>query len=191
MPIKITVSLLISVLLFITPHCKRAETSTQPRGFESPGLRFTYPGNFKVTSQELEKETEQITLEAEQNLLIIITAFRHKSWDKLEDFAETVATERDKNIDDTLSVGTMKLAGTERQNFEPLAIETSRKKIRGLREKFSITLFGVKVPHISGYLRDTQGEVDVIYIVQSPTQTWAAVSKAFSSIAGSLTARPW
>ena len=91
---KRSVYLLLFACVLAANHCKRSEPSSQPRGFESPGLRFTYPGHFKITGQSLEADSEQITLEAEQNLLIIITAFRQPSWERLEDFAETIATEQ-------------------------------------------------------------------------------------------------
>lgn len=171
--------------------CRRSATNSQPKGFESPALHFSYPGNWKVANKTAEPENEQITLEGPDNLLIIITAFRHKTGVSLKEFAETVSDERTKNVEETFTVGGVQLTKQKRNDFEPLTIDTPRRKFKGLQEKFTLTLLGIDVPHLSAYMRETQGEVEVVYIIHGPEKSWPKVSKAFVKLAEGLKARAW
>mgnify|MGYP000426264221 FL=1 len=171
--------------------CRRSAGNSQPKGFESPALHFSYPGNWKIASKTAEAESEQITLEGPDNLLIIITAFRHKTGVSLKEFAETVSDERTKNVEETFTVGGVQLTKQKRNDFEPLTIETARRKFRGLQEKFTLTLLGIDVPHLSAYMREQQGEVEVVYIIHGPEKDWPRVSKTFVKLAEGLKARAW
>ena len=171
--------------------CRRSAANSQPKGFESPALHFSYPGNWKIASKTAEVESEQITLEGPDNLLIIITAFRHKTGVSLKEFAETVSDERTKNVEETFTVGGVQLTKQKRNDFEPLTIETARRKFRGLQEKFTLTLLGIDVPHLSAYMREQQGEVEVVYIIHGPEKDWPRVSKTFVKLAEGLKARVW
>lgn len=183
----------LAVMCFVVAAtaCRPSANKSQPKGFESPALHFSYPGNWKITGQTLEAASEQITLEGPNNRLIIVSAFRQNTGLPLKEFAETVAAERTRNVDRILSVGGVKLTKQTRNNFEPLVIETTRKKLRGLREKFVLTVLGVDVPHLAGYLREHQGEIELLYIIQGEENDWKEVSKVFAKLAASLSARVW
>lgn len=185
----VRLALVLSVALGI--GCRRSAANNQPKGFESPALHFSYPGNWKIANKTAEPENEQITLEGPDNLLIIITAFRHKTGVSLKEFAETVSDERTKNVEETFTVGGVQLTKQKRNEFEPLTIDTTRRKFRGLQEKFTLTLLGVDVPHLSAYMREQQGEVEVVYIIHGPEKDWPKVSKAFVKLAEGLKARAW
>lgn len=47
--------------------CRRSAANSQPRGFLSPALHFSYPGNWKIANKTAEPENEQITLEARES----------------------------------------------------------------------------------------------------------------------------
>ncbi len=179
------------LLSAVNTGCRRSAANSQPKGFESPALHFSYPGNWKIANKTAAAESEQITLEGPDNLLIIITAFRHKTGVPLKEFAETVSDERTKNVEETFTVGGVQLTKQKRNDFEPLTIDTARRKFKGLQEKFTLTLLGIDVPHISAYLREQQGEVEVVYIVHGPEKDWPKVSKAFVKLAEGLKARAW
>lgn len=171
--------------------CRRSTANSQPKGFESPALHFSYPGNWKIANKTAEPENEQITLEGPDNLLIIITVFRHKTGVSLKEFAKTVSDERTKNVEETFTVGGVQLTKQKRSDFEPLTIDTARRKFKGLQEKFTLTLLGIDVPHLSAYMREQQGEVEVVYIIHGPEKDWPKVSKAFVKLAEGLKARAW
>lgn len=179
------------LILALGYGCRRSAANSQPKGFESPALHFSYPGNWKIASKTAEAESEQITLEGPDNLLIIITAFRQETGVSLKEFAETVSDERTKNVEETFTVGGVQLTKQKRNDFEPLTIETARRKFRGLQEKFTLTLLGIDVPHLSAYMREQQGEVEVVYIIHGPEKDWPRVSKTFVKLAEGLKARAW
>lgn len=187
-PLLLGLLLLMIVCAF---NCRRSAGSSQPKGFESPALHFSYPGNWQIANKTAEPENEQITLEGPGNLLIIITAFRHKTGVSLKEFAETVSDERTKNVEETFTVGGVQLTKQKRSDFEPLTIDTARRKFKGLQEKFTLTLLGIDVPHLSAYMREQQGEVEVVYIIHGPEKEWPKVTKAFVKLVESLKARPW
>lgn len=192
-PREVRCAILLILVLCATLNnaCRRSAASSQPKGFESPALHFTYPGNWKIANKTAEPENEQITLEGPDNLLIIITAFRHKTGVSLKEFAETVSDERTKNVEETFTVAGVQLTKQKRNDFEPLTIDTPRRKFKGLQEKFTLTLLGIDVPHLSAYMREQQGEVEVVYIIHGPEKDWPKVSKAFVKLAEGLKARAW
>lgn len=185
------VAALILLAALAPAGCKGWFEAPQPKDYDSPAMRFTYPGNFKLNANTEIEGAEQVTLEAGDNQIVIITVFKKKTGNSAEDFGNMIAEEREKNVDETLSIGGVKFSEQSRADFEPFTLAAGKRKLTGVSEKFNIKLASIDVPHRAAYFTEQRGAQEVMYVVQSPEKDWNKLQAVFTAIAATLKTRPW
>ena len=130
---------LLPILFLFLSGCEKAADISSPLKYSQDKLSFSHPGNWKMTQDEMQNNFRFIFVESPGDAIMTILVFPEKGDESLQDFASRFsASAREATPVGTLSEGVF----TEKERI------FKNKKLKGLHEKFSITLLGTDVPHI-------------------------------------------
>lgn len=164
--------LLICLLLLALPSC--AETAPQvdrPQEYSKNGLTLTYPGNWKVDSDENLEGGRVLLLESPDNAIITVFILNDEDERDLEQIAKDYVEIFKDSLPEGFTTTTTSLK----------AVEDTR-----WRELFRIDFMGEFVPHIREYKVTRPGPSRVVFVSQVASEDRDIVLPAFKMIEDTL-----
>lgn len=147
----------------------------KPQSYEKGGLKFRYPGNWKIAEDEdLGAGVRHLSVETGGDALVVVQLFPMESAHSLEDYARAFSTETAA----ALPIG--KMTGSK---FTPLAEADGFAR---LQENCTLQLLGEKIPHVRHYLSRDFGELRCFLICQVADEDLQKVTDGFKQVAASL-----
>lgn len=161
--------------------CERKADVGNPKLFDSDGLSFKYPGNWKV-STEVTRESavtlRMMTVESPGQGLVMIEEFRPAFPLDLESHLGSIVD----GMKSTLKNKGKGLASVEETKSTPVTRAILGAPRTGIRYRFALTVLGEKVPHTTdGYLV-TLPDRALVFVEQVADEDRSLVAGGFDQI---------
>ncbi len=167
--------LLVSVGFLLVGCGEPVADVARPQGYEKGGLKFLYPGNWKIAEDEvLGAGVRHLSFETGGDAVMTVQLFPMAVADSLEDYASAFSTETAA----ALPIGKMMAS-----KFTPLAEADGFAR---LQENCELQLLGEKIPHVRHYLSRDFGELRCFLICQVADEDLLKVTGGFKQVAASL-----
>jgi len=163
------ISLLILSILTLVGCGERAADIKNPNPYSKNGLKFSYPGNWTITSDEGSDSFHHLIVETSGDGIVIIQIYNAEDPISLEEYA----------ADFSKSMSTSMPIGNVVNSKEVTKKSNSNTEIN---ETFSIELLGQKVPHSRRFVLKKFGSQVCFLIFQVPTEDKPNVIKGFELI---------
>lgn len=185
---KIQKLLPILILCFIAIGCQFVESIINPikperneltlKEYLKDGLSFSYPDNWSVNDdKKMENGVRFVTFEDNYNSVFMVTGFPSKFSINLEDYVKKFNEESFELV----PIGKVTIV-------EELDVTRTIKNSeqQGKRLRYSITLLGETVPHISDFFKLEGDELTTIVVMQTATENRNGAEKEFQVMLDSL-----
>jgi hypothetical protein len=164
------------VIQYYRGHSEEQADTDNPVIYEKEGVRFSYPGNWKIAEETIEGDIHYILVTSPGNALFIIQIFSNLDAIPLQQFAEQFSERAKQEADSMISS----------YSFSGLEESKDSEGRYSVQENFSINVFGVQGPHIRRYYSVTNNEKTAYLISQAVTEDLTKVEAGFSLILNSL-----
>jgi hypothetical protein len=146
--------------------------------YDKDGLSFFYHSTWKITEDKIiDGKARQILIDNDGNAGLIVVLFPLELSLNLGDFAAVIAKERPSNM----AAGTV----SETKNLE-VRRNFGGQALQGLRQKFSVSLFGVTVHYTQDFFLVNTDDVKILITIYAPDEDWESAEKGFQVIFDSL-----
>ena len=134
---------LASILIFTT-SCQQAADISNPVSYDKAGIKFDYPGNWNITEDDQLEDVRFVILESPGDGIFIIQVYLAEDAVLIREYVDwfTEAAIKETPIFER-TVG----------DYTKIEETIDGEIVSGLRQKFSINVFKLAVPHVSEYYR--------------------------------------
>ncbi|RFA29286.1 hypothetical protein CAI21_09375 [Alkalilimnicola ehrlichii] len=160
--------LLVLIVIAGLAGCEKAADVASPELYEKHGVSFSYPGNWKITEDAQQGSVRQIIVESPGDAIVIALIYPAADAVSLNEFAERFAS----HVQQEASIITM-----DKATFSSSPEANTR-----IRERFNVSLLGVKVPHVREYNRAEGGDTVAFLVSQAAEEDLAKVKPGFELI---------
>jgi hypothetical protein len=177
----------VAALVTLAAACTLAKPT--PVAYEKDGIKFTHLSSWKITKDEPIGEAKNariINVEGPDSALLSIICIPESSSATLESFADDVASRRTAAISDKFRVGSMDMAQVAKGTSENIEQTIAGAKVPGVRQKFSITLLSVLVPHQADFFMLHHGRTKVVLMSQVAEKHLQQAGRNFDAVYESL-----
>ena len=157
-------------------HSEETADTDNPLIYEKEGVRFSYPGNWKITEDTVNISSHHIFIESPGNALFSIQIFSNIDAIPLHQFAEQFS-------ELTQQKGFPRISN---RVFSELEESINSINNYSIQETFSIKVSGEQAPHVRRYYSVTNDEKTAYLISQAATEDLTKVESGFSLILKSL-----
>jgi hypothetical protein len=168
--------LALALLALLLAGCATAPL-TGPQTYQDDGMSFSIPAGWKVTMHGKNGDCSYAFIEAPGEAVVFIKGEPLQRDPGLEKYARDFS----RTASSSTPVGKISSKGFHRF--------TDKQYGPALKEPFSITLFGVEVPHTRFYRKRTGSHCAYYLLTQVADEDAAPVEKGFREILGSFSAR--
>jgi hypothetical protein len=175
-----TLGLCLLLLPFFSA-CEKMADVNSPQFYSKDGLSFSFPGNWKITEEEifeaLGEKTKIINVESPGDAIVIICAYGFEVDQTLKEFAKEF-TENMKGEIPLGKVGESRFSGIKR--------EGKTGQMQGLRNKLEMTFVGESIPHVQEFFALKKQGKTAFIVCQSAEEDLKKTEPAFGQIVGSF-----
>ncbi|MCP3872730.1 MAG: hypothetical protein GY699_06185, partial [Desulfobacteraceae bacterium] len=140
-----------ALLLFGLLACEKSADISSPIKYEKESVSFSYPQNWKVTEDVRQQDLRYIFVESPGDAIFIVQIYSKHDAVSFKEFVEWFSSQSKEET----PIGKM-----EENTFSTVEKTTPGKGMKGIKENFSMTLFGQKIPHMREYYTmDSNNEV--------------------------------
>ncbi len=164
---------LLIVIVYSVGDREKETDTTSPTIYEKGGIRFSYPGNWKITEDMEDEDNQNIFIESPGNAVFIIQIYLSQDSVPLPQFAEQFS-----NIANQETSSSM----ISNYSFSDLEELTTQGNRYGIQENFSIKVLGNQLSHIRRYYSVTNNNRVAYLISQATTESLTKVETGFSLI---------
>jgi hypothetical protein len=174
---RLSISIIPIILICFLFGCEKAADISSPAIYKKRSIHFSYPKNWKITEDAEQKDTRYIFIESPGDAIFIIQIYPKQDAISLNEFAEwfSAQTEQENSIG---NINKSSLSAVEKSLYSA--------KTKGIKEKFSIALLGMQVPHIREYYSIDSGNKIAFLVSQTATEDLNKVEVGFNLILGSF-----
>jgi hypothetical protein len=166
-----------ALLLFEPLGCEKAADISSPIKYEKENVSFSYPQNWKVTEDVRQQDLHYIFVESPGDAIFIIQIYSKNGAVSFNEFVEWFSSQSKAEI----PVGKM-----EESIFSTVEKGNIATGMKGIKENFSITLVGEKVPHTREYYTvDSDNEIAFL-VTQTATEDMRKTESGFDLILSSF-----
>jgi len=166
------------VLLLLLSSCgERTARIDKPESYNSGGLQFEYPGNWKVTDDTDQDEIRQITVESPGDAIVIIQLFPALGEVGIQDYAQIFSSAARENT----PIGI--ISPSEFSNVE------GADGYEILKEKFSISVLGQSTPFTRTFRRKVIDDTVCFIVANVSDEDQSKVVRGFEQICETLSYR--
>jgi len=145
--------------------CSRKAPTVQ--AYQNNGVQFSYYSDWKIAKDapvEAKPNVRSILLKGPNHAVVTLICVPPSSTQTLEQYAQVVAGMRKTNIENRLSVGSVKTANVDRGTSEPVTGKVAGRDQTGIHQQYSTELLGHAVLHDVNFfvLRGTQYKVMIM-----------------------------
>ena len=158
--------------LFITTALSLGLVACSPKAptiqtYQKNGVQFSYYSDWKIAKDapvEGKPNVRSILLKGPNHAVVTLICVPPSSTQTLEQYAQAVAGRRKTNIENRLSIGSVKTAEVDKGSSEPVTGKVAGRDQTGIHQQFSIELLGNAVLHDVNFfmLRGTQYKVMIM-----------------------------
>ncbi len=178
---KIILSFLVALLPFFSA-CEKMANIDSPQSYSKDGLSFSYPGNWKITEEEVFEEiTRFINIESPGNANVMICFYDFEDDETLMEFATEFSRDMASEIEDTIP-----LSKVGKIEFSKVTREGVSGPIEGLSNKIPLVFLGQKVPQVLEYFTLKKQSKTVFIVCQSSEEDLEKTEPAFKQIVETL-----
>ncbi len=146
--------------------------------YEKNGLSFSYANNWRISEDTvLEDGIRLVQVEDSDNTLFVITIPKLGNTINLGEYSENFM----KNLTSEIPIGKISKVRNSEVNRT-----IDNQQYTGIRKKFSMTLLGENIPHITDFFLITQQDADTVITIQVPEEDWNVADTEIQIIADSL-----
>jgi hypothetical protein len=168
---KIKKSIILLVFLITLIGCgERAADIKNPKHYNKSGLKFSYPGNWTITSDDELDSFHSIIVETSGDGIVILQKYLATDAMSLKEFADEFSN----SMGDELPIGEI----VDTKNVASTSTEIS--------QTFSIKLLGERVPHVRKFVLKKFGSEVCFLIYQVATEDTDKAIKGFELISSSM-----
>jgi hypothetical protein len=182
-----TCPVLLVGLSLLVSGCEPAPAIRAPKSYSESAIAFSYPGNWSITEDVTEPgdpEVRYLFIESPGAAIAIIQSFAPALDWTVEEFAEDFMASTVDEVDGGSYVGIPTRAAAGRA--EPVRRSVAGQVRTGVRNRFSVSALGERVPHTSLTFRVEAADASVFLVLQAATEDWNKVEPGFDLIARSL-----
>jgi len=151
---------------------------SSPQLYSKDGLSFLYPGNWKITEEEVfEEKAKLINVESPGDAIVVICAFDYASEQTLLEWA----TDFSLSMKEEIPFGEV---GDSR--FSDVTRMGKTGKIKGIKNKVELSFLGETVPHVQEFFSIRNKETSAFIVCQSAEEDLEKTEPAFRQIVGSF-----
>ncbi len=175
---KIFLLTICALLLFgLFSYEKSADTSS-PIKYEKENVSFSYPQNWKVTEDVRQQDLRYIFIESPGDAIFIVQIYSKNDAVPFNEFVKWFSSQ----CNEEMPFGKM-----EENTYSKVEKTTLGKGMKGrIKENFSITLLGQKIPHLREYYTmDSNNEVAFL-VSQTSTEDMSKTKPGFDLILSSF-----
>jgi hypothetical protein len=170
------------LLLPFFSACEKMADIGSPQPYSKDGLSFLYPGNWKITEEEVfEENTKFINMESPGDANVMICFYDFEDDETLMEFATELSRDMADGLEDEIP-----LTKVGKLNFSRITREGNSGPLEGLRNKINITFLGEKVPHVLEFFCLKKQGKTVFIVCQSAEEDLKKTEPAFRQIVGSF-----
>lgn len=170
-----TISLL--CILIIIAACEQNADTSKPLNYAKDTISFAYPENWTVTEDKQEDDVRYLFIETPGDAIVLVQIYPIQDAVSLKEYAEWFSKEVIKETP---------VAERSVGNFEDINRTINGVTLTGMRQKFSITLLGIDVPHTAEYYRIEKGNKVAFLISQTASEDLAKVNGGFELLLGTF-----
>jgi hypothetical protein len=168
---KIKQIIILTIFLFTLIGCgERAADIKNPKHYNKSGLKFSYPGNWEITSDDGLDSFRSIIVETSGDGIVIIQTYLASEAMSLQELAD----EFSKSMGDEMPIG------------EIVDIKNVASSSTEISQTFSIKLLGERVPHDRKFVLKKFGSEVCFLIYQISTEDTNKAIKGFELINSTL-----
>jgi len=168
-----------AVLVLMLPGsgCGPKADLAQPKQYSHALVSFSYPGNWKLTSDAEQKFGRMLILEGPDSSIVTLSVFT-ADWDAdLHEFANLYV----EGLPQSIPIGRI-ADGTLTDVASPRTSEEA------VDYRFAIVLVGTKVPHTANLWKQVHGDTKVIGVTQVSDEDRPGIDEGFQFIRDTLSA---
>ena len=177
---NITLGLCLLLLPFFSA-CEKMADIASPQSYSKDGISFRYPGNWKITEEEvfegLGDKTKIINVESPGDAIVLICYYGFEVDQTLEGFA--------KEFTESMK-GEIPLGKLGESRFSGITREGKAGQLQGVRNKVEIIFAGESIPHIQEFFALRKQGKTAFIVCQSAEEDIEMTEPAFRQIVGSL-----
>ena len=165
-------------LVLILASCEKKADISAPNIYDEQGITFSYPGNWKISSNASNSDVRYIILESPGDAIFIIQIYSRETALPLNAYAKWFAEQAKKETP---------LADRIIGTFSDLTEKLNTLETGAIREAFQVKLMGQKIPHRAEYYRLEKNNQVAFLISHSSTEALEKVAPGFMLIIQSFT----
>lgn len=158
--------------------CERKADVSSPARYEKQSIAFLYPGNWTITEDVDQDTFRYLFIESPGDAIMIIHIYLKKHALTLRDFVDQFAGHSGQEIP---------LGKIDNNYISTVVKATSKGSKTGFRERFSLAVGGMQIPHIREYVQLKSKEKAFFLISQAPERDFEKVRPGFDFIFRSFT----
>ena len=163
-----------TVLLLGLVGCEKTADISSPVKYEKDNISFSYPKNWKVTEDVVQQEVRYLFVESPGDAMFVAQIYAKPDAVSLSEFVEWFSSHSKEEIP-IGNISESSFSDIEETAFSP-----------GIKESFSVSVLGGKVPHIREYyIRESSKKVAFL-IAQAATEDLGKVEPGFNLILSSF-----
>lgn len=154
--------------------CEKAADISSPVKYEKDNISFLYPRNWKVTEDVVQQDVRFLFIESPGDAILVAQIYAKNDAVSFSEFVEWFSSQSKEEI----PIGN--IGKSSFSNIEGTAVSS------GIKEKFTISILGEKVPHIREYYIKESSKKVTFLIAQTATEDLDKVELGFNLILSSF-----
>jgi len=170
MKMRTSIFVILTILLLGLVGCERAADITSPVKYEKDNISFSHPQNWKVTEDVAQQDVRYLFVESPGYAIFVVQIYAKHDAVSFSEFVEWFSSQS-KEETPIGNISESSFSYIEETTFSP-----------SIREGFSITVLGQKIPHIRKYYVKESSKKVTFLVAQVAVEDLGKVEPGFNLI---------